>query len=62
VYDALREELFSAELGGGAFVDERPIHVTAQDAVSRALVATGFGYDPARRAFQGARSPRSCRV
>ncbi len=53
VYDALRGEMFSAELGAGAFVDERPIHVTSQDSVPRALVSTGFGYDPARRAFQG---------
>jgi fructose-1,6-bisphosphatase/inositol monophosphatase family enzyme len=53
VFDAVRGELFAAELGCGAVRDERPITVTAQQSVPQALIATGFGYDPARRAFQG---------
>lgn len=53
VYDALRGEMFSAVRGGRAFLGERPIQVTLQASVETALVSTGFGYDPARRAFQG---------
>ncbi|MEX0783371.1 MAG: inositol monophosphatase family protein [Dehalococcoidia bacterium] len=53
IYDALRGEMFSAVAGGGAFLGERPIRVTAQSSLETALVSTGFGYDPARRAFQG---------
>jgi myo-inositol-1(or 4)-monophosphatase len=53
VYDVLRGEMFQAELGGGAFRDERPISVTQQAEVATALVASGFGYSRERRAFQG---------
>ncbi len=53
VYDPLRGEMFTATAGGGAVVDGRPIHVTTQPSIETALVSTGFGYDPSRRAFQG---------
>jgi myo-inositol-1(or 4)-monophosphatase len=45
VYDPTRRELFSAERGGGAFLNGRPIHVSpASDLVDGVLV-TGFPYD-----------------
>jgi myo-inositol-1(or 4)-monophosphatase len=46
VFDPLSEELFSATRGGGAFVNGAPIRVRDSDELGRALVATGFGYDP----------------
>ena len=45
VYDPLRDELFEAVRGGGARRDGRPIRVSAEAALGRALLATGFAYD-----------------
>jgi myo-inositol-1(or 4)-monophosphatase len=45
VYDPNRRELFSAERGGGAFLNGRPIHVSAADRLVDALLVTGFPYD-----------------
>lgn len=53
VYDPLRGEMFTATLGAGALLNGRPIRVTSLHSIETALVSTGFGYDPARRAFQG---------
>lgn len=44
VYEPLRDELFSAERGGGAHLNGRPIHVSDTSELSRALLATGFPY------------------
>lgn len=54
VFDAARGQAFTAAKGGGAFLDGRPIRVSAQDDIGRALVGTGFGYDSKRRKDQGA--------
>ncbi len=53
VYDVLREEMFHGEMGTGAYMNGRPIHVTAQADLGTALVSTGLGYSRERRAFQG---------
>jgi myo-inositol-1(or 4)-monophosphatase len=45
VYDPLLEELYHAVRGGGAFLGERRLRVSAQDTLGRALVGTGFAYD-----------------
>lgn len=45
VYDPVREELFSALAGGGAFLNGAPIRVSGVDRLDRALLATGFPYD-----------------
>jgi myo-inositol-1(or 4)-monophosphatase len=45
VFDPLREELFEASRGGGAFLNRRPLKVSRVDRLERALVATGFPYD-----------------
>ena len=42
VYDPTRDEMFSAELGGGAQLNGRPIHVSATPTLGESLVATGF--------------------
>jgi myo-inositol-1(or 4)-monophosphatase len=48
VIDVLRDELFSAHLGGGARLDGEPIEVSAC-----ALLATGVSYEADQRARQG---------
>jgi myo-inositol-1(or 4)-monophosphatase len=52
VVDAPKGEVFTATLGGGAFLDGEPIRVSGCTELSKALVGTGFGYDPARRKVQ----------
>lgn len=45
VYDPTRDELFSATSGGGALVNENPIHVSQTTQLDQALLVTGFAYD-----------------
>lgn len=45
VYDPMREELFSAEKGKGAYLNERQIRVSSVDSLIAGLLATGFPYD-----------------
>ena len=45
VYDPLRDELFSAELGGGATLNGERIRVSGETELGRALLTTGFPYD-----------------
>jgi myo-inositol-1(or 4)-monophosphatase len=42
VYDPTRQELFAAELGSGAWLNNRRIHASAAKSLSVSLVATGF--------------------
>jgi fructose-1,6-bisphosphatase/inositol monophosphatase family enzyme len=46
VLDPLSDELFSATRGHGASLNGVPIRVRDSGELGRALVATGFGYDP----------------
>jgi myo-inositol-1(or 4)-monophosphatase len=46
VFDPTRDEMFAAERGGGAFLNNRKIRVSACRKLEEALVATGF---PSRR-------------
>ena len=66
VYDPNAPELFTAERGGGAFLNGRPMHVSATAALVDAMLVTGFPYDVHRRvdeivglfgAFVGRRAP-----
>ncbi|HMJ34762.1 MAG TPA: inositol monophosphatase family protein [Baekduia sp.] len=52
VYDPLRDELFAAVADGPATLNGRELRVEGPSELSQALVATGFGYDPARRILQ----------
>ncbi len=45
VYDPMRDELFSALKGRGAYLNDRPIHVSHTDTLIHSLLATGFPYD-----------------
>ena len=49
VYDPSRDELFAAEKGGGAHLNNRRIRVSATASLDDALVATGF---PSRKRHQ----------
>jgi myo-inositol-1(or 4)-monophosphatase len=42
VYDPTRDELFAAERGGGAFLNQQPIRVSKVAKLAECLVATGF--------------------
>lgn len=52
VASPLHGEVFTATLGGGAFLDGAPIRCARPASLDRAVIATGFGYDPARRTRQ----------
>ncbi len=41
-YDPTRDELFAAERGKGAYLNDRPIHVSKISKLSESLVGTGF--------------------
>lgn len=45
IYDALRDELFTAEAGGGAFLNGKRMSVTSREILDTGLFATGFAYD-----------------
>ncbi|MDY6851769.1 MAG: inositol monophosphatase family protein [Thermodesulfobacteriota bacterium] len=45
IFDPLRDEMFTAVKGGGAMLNGRPLTVSGQTDLGRALVATGFPYD-----------------
>ena len=45
IYDPMRDELFHAERGAGAFLNDEPIRVSKTAELQQALLATGFAYD-----------------
>jgi myo-inositol-1(or 4)-monophosphatase len=45
VYDPNRRELFTAERGGGAFLNGRPLQVSGTAELVDAMLVTGFPYD-----------------
>jgi myo-inositol-1(or 4)-monophosphatase len=44
VYDPLKEEIFTAEKGKGAFLNGRPIKVSSVSTLANSLVTTGFPF------------------
>jgi myo-inositol-1(or 4)-monophosphatase len=54
VCNAATGQEWTATLGGGAYTRQRRLTGSAQTRLGQALVATGFAYDPARRAHQAA--------
>ena len=42
IYDPLRQEMFTAERGGGAYVNHRRIHVSHTKRIADSLASTGF--------------------
>jgi myo-inositol-1(or 4)-monophosphatase len=45
IYDPTRKELFTAERGGGAFLNGRPLRVSSAATLVDAMLVTGFPYD-----------------
>lgn len=45
VYEPTRKEMFVARRGGGATLNDTPIHVSGVDNIDQALLGTGFPYD-----------------
>jgi myo-inositol-1(or 4)-monophosphatase len=45
VYDPMRDELFTAQKGHGAFLNGKNISVSSVDILIKSLLATGFPYD-----------------
>jgi myo-inositol-1(or 4)-monophosphatase len=45
VFDPTRKELFTAERGGGAYLNGRRIHVSRAERLVDAMLVTGFPYD-----------------
>jgi len=45
VYDPMRDELFAAERGKGAFMNGKPLRVSDVSELQRSLLVTGFPYD-----------------
>jgi myo-inositol-1(or 4)-monophosphatase len=45
VYDPMREEMFIAERGEGAYLNDKKLKVSSVSNISRSLLATGFPYD-----------------
>ena len=51
-YDAVHDETFHAERGGGAFLDGAPIAPSARDDVESSIIGVDLGYDEARGSAQ----------
>jgi myo-inositol-1(or 4)-monophosphatase len=45
VYDPLRDEMFTAERGNGAYLNGRRIHVSSTTELQQSLLVTGFPYN-----------------
>jgi len=45
IYDPIRNELFSAQSGVGAWLNGCPIRVSTTETIDQSLLATGFPYD-----------------
>jgi myo-inositol-1(or 4)-monophosphatase len=45
IYDPTRKELFTAERGGGAFLNGKPLRVSSATRLVDAMLVTGFPYD-----------------
>jgi myo-inositol-1(or 4)-monophosphatase len=54
VCNAATGDEWTATLGGGAWRGDRRMAGSVRTTLDQTLLATGFGYDPARRAHQGA--------
>lgn len=52
VVSPLHRDVFAATIGAGATRNDRPIRCASPPSLGRAVVGTGFGYDPERRARQ----------
>lgn len=64
VHSVVDDQVWTAWLGGGAYLNGEPIHGPRERPLATSLVATGFGYQVSQRAKQGqivARVLTACR-
>ncbi|HEX8626988.1 MAG TPA: inositol monophosphatase family protein [Catenuloplanes sp.] len=52
VHNPATGDEWTATRGGGAYRAGQPLRGSTRTALGQSLIATGFGYDPARRAYQ----------
>jgi myo-inositol-1(or 4)-monophosphatase len=52
VFDPIRDEMFTAELGEGSRLNSEVIHVSDETDINKALIGTGFAYQAEGRAEQ----------
>lgn len=45
IYDPMRDELYTATQGGGAWLNDQPMHVSQAETLVQSVVASGFPYD-----------------
>jgi myo-inositol-1(or 4)-monophosphatase len=45
VYDPMRDEMYTAERGQGAYLNGSPVHVSEATELQKSLLVTGFPYD-----------------
>lgn len=45
IYDPEHDELFTALKGGGALLNDKPMHVTDAETLQQSILASGFHYD-----------------
>lgn len=45
IYDVMRDEIYSAERGSGAFRNDEQINVSSNDNLAKSLLVTGFAYN-----------------
>lgn len=45
VFNPFTDEMFTAQLGGGSFLNGKPIAVAGETDLARSIIATGFPYD-----------------
>lgn len=45
VYDVMRDAMYSAEMGSGAYCDSQKISISKNDNLKRSVLVTGFPYD-----------------
>lgn len=53
IFDPIHQTLFSAEVGKGAFVDDRALRVSKQDDLHTSMVFDGHGYAPEHQKQHG---------
>ena len=58
VYDPMRDECWAVDRQGPPLLDGEPVRASGREDMATALVATGFGYDPAVREVQAAIAAR----
>ncbi len=52
IYTPMTDTLYTATLDGGSYSNSKRLSINSPNSLSKALIATGFGYDPKQRVKQ----------